>query len=106
MHDQGIVHGNLNGVGGRILWLMPKTDLTPKSNILIDNNGCARLAGFNLLTIIPDERFTASSDKPSGITKWVGSVRWSAPEVLEGGVPSKQSDIFSFAMVTIEASHE
>jgi len=32
-----------------------------------------------------------------------GTVRWTAPEILQGqGVPSKQADVFSFAMVMIE----
>ena len=83
--------------------LLCKADLALKSNILIDNDGRARLAGLTLLTIIPDEPPIASSDSPSGTTQRVGSVQWSAPEVLEGGVPCIKSDIFSFAMVMIEA---
>ena len=102
MHDQGVVHGNLDGVRACALWLR-EADLASKSNILIDNDGRARLASFSIFTIIPDELFITSSDPPSGTTQWVGSVRLSAPEVLEGGVPNKKSDIFSFAMVMIEA---
>ena len=103
MHDQGIVHGNIDGVRACTRWLL-EADLASKSNVLIDNDGLARLAGFNLLTIIPDEQL-ASSDRPSSITKWADSVRWSAPEVLEGGVLSNKADIFSLAMVMIEACY-
>ena len=81
---------------------LPRTaDLVRKSNVLIDNNGRACLAGFSPLMIIPDELIT-SSDSPSGATLWVGSMRWSAPEVLKGQAPSKKTDIYSFAMVMIE----
>jgi len=32
-----------------------------------------------------------------------GTVRWTAPEILQGqGTPSKQADVFSFAMVMVE----
>ena len=80
-----------------------KTDLAPKSNILIDSNGHACLAGFNLLTIIPDELTIASSGSPKGTSRSVGGTQWPAPEVLKGGALSKKADIFSFAMVMIEA---
>jgi len=81
--------------------LLVKADLVPKSNILIDSNGRACLAGFDLFAIIPDERPTTPPDTP----RWVGNVPWSAPEVLNGGVPSNRADIFSLAMVAIEARH-
>jgi len=86
-------------------YLLRKADFVRKSNILIDNNGHACLAGFSPLMTIPDEMITASSDSPSSTTQWVGGMRWSAPEVLKGGAPSKQTDIYSFAMVMIEARH-
>ena len=33
------------------------------------------------------------------------TLRWTAPEVLNGGKYSKEADIFSLAMVTIEVRH-
>ena len=85
--------------------LLRKADLAPKSNILIDSDGHACLAGFNLLAAIPDELIITSSGSPKGTSRWVGGTRWSAPEVLKGGTLSKKTDIFSFAMVMIEARH-
>ena len=85
--------------------LLRKADPVPKSNILIDSNGHACLAGFNLLVTIPDESVTTSSGSPKGTSRCVGGTQWSAPEVLKGGALTKKTDIFSFAMVTIEARH-
>ena len=31
-----------------------------------------------------------------------GSVRWMAPELIEGKAPSKEADVYSFAMSTLE----
>lgn len=79
-----------------------KADLVPKSNILIDNNGRACLAGFSLLTLIQDELIATSLDSPNDTTQRVSGVQWSAPEVLKGGRPRKETDIFSLAMVMVE----
>ena len=70
---------------------------------MIDDDGHARLAGFSLLTTIPDELVVTSSDSPDNTTRWAESVQWPAPEVLKGGAFSKGTDIFSFAMVMVEA---
>ena len=86
-------------------YLPYKADLSPKSNILIGDDGCACLAGFNLLTITPDELMITSSGSPTETSRWVGGTQWSAPEVLKGGTLSKKTDIFSFAMVMIEACY-
>ena len=78
-----------------------KADLVPKSNILIGDNGRACLAGFSLLTVIPDE-ITTTSNSNNDATQRIGGIQWSAPEVLRGGAPGKETDIFSFAMMMIE----
>ena len=78
-----------------------KVDLVSKPNILINDDGRACLAGFSLLTAIPDE-LTAPSNSHSNATQRIGGVQWSAPEVLKGGAPGKEADIFSFAMMMIE----
>ena len=79
-----------------------KADLAPKSNILINSNGRACLAGFSLLTLIPDELIATSLDSPNDTTQRVSGVQWSAPEVLKGGRPGKETDVFSLAMVMVE----
>lgn len=79
-------------------------ELASKSNILIDDNGRACLAGLSLLTVIPDE-LTTSSNSNGDATQRIGGIQWSAPEVLKGGAPGKETDIFSFAMMMIEVCH-
>ena len=79
-----------------------KADLALESNILINDNGRACLAGFSLLMTIPDELTTPSSASSSDTTRWTGAVQWSAPEVLNDEAVHKETDIFSLAMVIIE----
>ena len=79
-----------------------KADSIPKSNILINNNGRACLAGFSLLTPVPDELV----DPRSNTTLSTDGIWWPAPEVLDGRAPSKETDIFSLSMVMIEVRRE
>ena len=86
--------------------LLRKADLAHKSNILVDSNGHARLAGFSLLTLTPDKPGITFLDSTGDTVQQVGGVQWSAPEVLNGGAPSKEADVFSLAMVMVEARHK
>jgi len=86
MHEQEIVHGDLKG-----------------ANILIDNNGHARLADFSLLTIVLDQSTIMSTYTAGGTFRWMG------PELLDpesfglGGVrPTKASDCYALGMVIYE----
>ena len=84
---------------------MPPNALFIKANILIDDDGHARLADFGLLTIISDPmNFTASSSLVSG-----GTTRWMSPELLhpdqfglEDSRPTKESDCYALGMVIYE----
>ena len=67
----------------------------------MDDSGHARIADFGLAVVIQNSDSTRSDSSSGG-----HSPRWTAPEVLEGGTHSKQSDVFSFAMVMIEVRHE
>ena len=60
-----------------------------QSNILVDATDRARITDFGLVMVTQDP-------------DQMGSARWIAPEILEGGTYSKEADIFSFAGVTIE----
>ena len=65
-------------------------------SILVDDAGCARLTDFSLSVIVFDR-------EPTEFIKGGHAVRWAAPEILdEKGPVSRQSDIFSLGMVTIE----
>jgi hypothetical protein len=64
-------------------------------NILIDGTGHACITGLDLMVITSDLEPTYSTERPA--------MQLAAPEVLNGGTaPSKEADMFSFAMVMIE----
>ena len=76
-----------------------------KANILIDQDGHARLADFGLLTIISDHTyFNTSSSTAAG-----GTTRWMSPELLDPeqfgldhSCPTKESDCYALGMVIYE----
>ena len=76
-----------------------------KANILIDQNGHARLADFGLLTITSDStNFTVSRSAAEH-----GTTRWMSPELLypdhfglKDGQPTKESDCYALGMVIYE----
>lgn len=70
--------------------------LTPgQPNILIDDSGSPRIADFGLVTVTLDSIRSASGQQGH-------TARWTAPEVLNEGIYSKEADVFSFAMVMVE----
>ena len=101
-----MVHGDLKGVWLRIPVAVLRSDsLFTKPNILIDQDGHARLADFGLLTIISDpSNPTASSSSVKG-----GTTRWMSPELLDpdrfgsgNGRPTVESDCYALGMVIYE----
>lgn len=73
-----IVHGNLKG-----------------NNILVCNDS-TKLADFGLSIF-------AGRAAPTDCIGARGAFRWKAPEVLNGSVPTFESDVYSFGMCVIEA---
>ena len=73
--------------------------LTPNQpNVLVDATGHARITDFGLATVTRDPNSVRSASGDQSHT-----ARWTAPEILTGeGTYSREADIFSFAMVTIE----
>ena len=68
---------------------------------VVDNIPHARLADFGIATV------TKNLDSIRTETRQdVHTPRWSAPEILREQNPTKESDIYSFAMVTIEVHRE
>ena len=106
MHGKGMIHGDLKGVSFRKLVSLfcPLTRFL-KANILIDQDGHARLADFGLLTIISDHtNFTASNSSTNA-----GTTRWMSPELLnpeefdlEKCQRTKESDCYALGMVLLE----
>ncbi|KAJ6547312.1 ras guanine nucleotide exchange factor domain-containing protein [Mycena capillaripes] len=79
LHKENIIHGDMRG-----------------ANILIDMDGAAALSGFGIASFI--ERHGNGI-----ISSETVNPRWSAPELVRNlGSTSKQSDIWSFAMVVLE----
>jgi serine/threonine protein kinase len=76
-----------------------------KANILVDQNGHARLADFGLLTIVSDPTyFTASTSAATG-----GTARWMSPELfhperfgLDHSRPTIESDCYALGMLIYE----
>ena len=68
---------------------------------VIDNVPHARIADFGISIV------TKNLDSIRADTRQdVHTPRWSAPEIFRDQNPSQKSDIYSFAMVTIEVHRE
>jgi serine/threonine-protein kinase len=74
-HDAGIVHG----------------DLKP-ANIFIDRNG-PKVGDFGVARVLDEE---------TGATTLAATPAFAAPEVLRGGKPTKESDVYSLACLAFE----
>ena len=69
-----------------------------KSNILVDASDHARVTDFGLAVVTQNLDSVRNNSDGCG-----DSARWIAPGILNGqGTYSKEADVFSFAMVTIE----
>jgi len=75
----------------------------PKSNVLIDNDGHARLANFGLLTIISDNPTVASTAVGATMAYWM-SPELLVPESfgLKESRPTKPSDCYALGMMVYE----
>ena len=76
-----------------------------KANIVIDEDGNARLADFGLLTIISDSTHASTTTSSEG----AGSIRWMSPELLdperfgcENARHTRESDCYALGMVILE----
>ncbi|KAL4078957.1 kinase-like domain-containing protein [Scleroderma yunnanense] len=81
-HEQSpIFHGNLNG-----------------TNVLISNDGRPLLTDFSLSYIVHSSfsMTVSSTGRVKGISPWM------APELLEGGEPSAEADVWAFGMTALE----
>ena len=95
LHSNDVAHGNLGVVCGDSS-VGITADLTlVQPNILVETSGQVRITDFGLAMMPrdPDSRRDFTDDQ---------TTRWTAPEVLRGGLRSKEADVFAFAMVMIE----
>ena len=73
-------------------------------NVLVEVVGGtphSRVAGFGLATVTKN----LDSIRPA-TDQNIHTPSWSAPEVLRGENPSKESDVYSFAMIMIEVHRD
>jgi len=85
LHSQNIVHADLKGI-----------------NVLIGNDYSALIADFGLARI-QEEILSTRNRKTSSSTGSIdGTLRWMAPECLEGRPATKASDVYSFAITSWE----
>ena len=98
LHSCNVVHGDLKGVCDRLLFCFTAIPTPRQSNILVDAAGRARITNIGLVMVTLNlDLIRNASDKHGHC------VRWIAPEILDTqGRYSKEGDVFSFAMVTIE----
>ena len=66
----------------------------------MDDSDHARIADFGLAVVTKNSNSIQSAPNQHGLT-----LRWIAPEVLDSREPTKEGDMFSFAMVTIEVGN-
>ena len=66
----------------------------------MDAHGQARITDFCLATVT-----TNVDSELSTLLLRSNTLRWTAPEVMNGGKYSREADIFSLAMVMIEVRH-
>lgn len=98
LHSRNIVHGNLKGVRDSPKTCFAAVLTCVQSNILVDDAGRPRITDFSQTTLIQNSGSAQVAFDDQGHT-----ARWTAPEILtEQGTYSKESDVFSFAMVTVE----
>ena len=76
-----------------------------KANVMIDQNGLARLADFGLLTFVSDPTNPTNSSSATN----AGTTRWMSPELLHPehfgfnqSQPTKKSDCYALGMVILE----
>lgn len=106
MHSQAMIHGDLKGVRpSPLVAVKLLNSFFIKANILIDQNGHARLTDFGLLTFVSDPTNPTGSSTATS----AGTTRWMSPELLcpeQFGLtqtrPTKESDYYALGMVILE----
>jgi len=98
LHSCNVIHGDVKGVRGCSRFRFTATLTPTQSNVLVDATGHARITDIGLTVVTQNLGLARSASN-----EHEHSARWIAPEILDNrGTYSKEADVFSFAMVTIE----
>lgn len=98
LHSCNVIHGDLKGVRDCFRYLFITTLTLNQPNVLVDTTGHARITDCGIAVVT---RNLDSMQSPPD--EHEDNLRWIAPEMLDGrGTYTKEADVFSFAMVTIE----
>lgn len=100
LHSCNVIHGNLKGVRSDYKSRLTTALTFGQPNVLVDAADKARITDFCLAAVTTDVESQLSTSLIQNHT-----LRWTAPEILNGGKHSREADIFSFAMVVIEVRH-
>ena len=101
LHSCNVIHGNLKGVCDYLGSCLSTLLTLTQSNVLVDAAGNARITGPGLAAITHD-----LDSIRNALDDCDNSARWIAPEILVNrGTYTKEADVYSFAMVTIEVCY-
>ncbi|KAL0954109.1 hypothetical protein HGRIS_005255 [Hohenbuehelia grisea] len=84
LHNQNVIHADLKG-----------------SNILIGDGGNALITDFGL-SHLQDQVATTASRTRASTHRMAGTLRWMAPELLDGESLGKPCDVYSFGLLSWE----
>ena len=101
LHSCNVIHGDLKGVCDYSKSHFTAILTPSKSSVLVDTSGHARITDFGLAMV--DQNLDSIRN---ALDERGHSARWIAPEILDDrGTYSKEADVFSFAMVTVEVRY-
>lgn len=103
LHSHDVIHGDLKGVSDVHCKGSALLTFIRQLNIMLDSAGVPRIIDFGVASITFNP--TSNASTPSNAF----SLRWAAPEILEGlnesRRPTKMSDVYAFAMVVVEVKY-